>query len=259
MERLDSHKKTKFMMVLKMKQQLRNWAAVSFLLLNILSCTKENEAPTAAVEELTDDQIAVIDYFKDVALGFEFGNASAITRKWNTPMKVYVGGTPTSELITELDDIVKEITPLITDGFSIEMVSDSLQSNYYVFFGSGAAYADVFPPASNYISNNWGLFFINWNGQNQLNSGSMYVDIERADLNAQKHFLREEFTQSLGLAKDSSQYPLSIFQSAWTTTTTYAPIDRSLVRLLYHPQVTSGLNAMEVEKVLTAILISENQ
>ena len=259
MERLDSHRKIRVTMELKLKQQLRNWAAVWLLLLNILSCTKDSEVPTDVVEELTDDQIAVIDYFKDVALGFEFGSASAITRKWNAPMKVYVGGTPAPELLTELDNIINEITPLITDGFSIEMVSDSLQSNYYVFFGSGAAYADVFPPASNYISNNWGLFFINWNGQNQLNSGSMYVDIERADLNAQKHLLREEFTQSLGLAKDSSQYPLSIFQSAWTSTTTYAPIDRSLIRLLYHPQVTSALNAVEVETVLKAILLSENQ
>ena len=136
-----------------MKQQFYKTTAVLLLLLNIFSCTKDSEVPTVVVEELTDEQIAVIDYFKDVALGFEFGNASEITRKWNAPMKVYVGGTPTSELLTELDNIVNEITPLITDDFSIEMVSDSLQSNYYVFFGSGAAYADVFPPASNYISN----------------------------------------------------------------------------------------------------------
>ena len=31
----------------------------------------------------------------------------------------------------------------------------------------------------------------------------MYVDIVRADMNEQKHLLREELTQSLGLARDS--------------------------------------------------------
>ena len=85
----------------------------------------------------------------------------------------------------------------------------------------------------------------------------MYVDIERADLPAQKHLLREELTQSLGLARDSSWYLESIFQSEWTTTNSYSDIDKELIRLLYHPRMRQGLDAERVDGVLTDILLSQ--
>jgi hypothetical protein len=63
----------------------------------------------------------------------------------------------------------------------------------------------------------------------------MYVDIIRAkEDDAQKHLLREELTQSLGLFNDSYKYDNSIFYQGWTTTTEYAPIDRELIDMLYN-------------------------
>lgn len=85
----------------------------------------------------------------------------------------------------------------------------------------------------------------------------MYVDIFRAEPVAQRHLLREELTQSLVLARDSSKYPKSIFQQSWTTTTTFAAIDKEVIRLLYHPRIKSGFTASEVEVLLTEILLTE--
>lgn len=85
----------------------------------------------------------------------------------------------------------------------------------------------------------------------------MYIDVSRANLTVQKHLLREELTQSLGLARDSQEYVESIFQSAWTTTNEYAEIDRDLIRLLYHPQMNIGLNETQADKVLREILSHE--
>ena len=82
----------------------------------------------------------------------------------------------------------------------------------------------------------------------------MYVDIFRANIEAQKHLLREELTQSLGLARDSPEYTESIFQSSWTTTTEFAAIDKELIRLLYHPDMVIGLTANQVDDVLAEIL-----
>ena len=62
----------------------------------------------------------------------------------------------------------------------------------------------------------------------------MYVDIYRANDQEQKHLLREELTQSLGLFNDSYKYPESIFYQDWTTTTEYAQIDRELIDMLYN-------------------------
>lgn len=217
-------------------------------------CSKDEESGTPTLSEHDRN---VISYFKEIALGFEFGNASEVTRKWNKNMKVYVGGQPTQEMLTELERVKNEINGLATDGFMIEVVQDSSQSNFYIFLGTGQQYAAIYPSAAGHISSNWGLFSIFYTQANHLVRGHMYVDIVRANPTEQKHLLREELTQALGLAKDSPRYPDSIFQMRWTTTTSFAPIDKDLIRLLYHPSMQVGLAEQEVENVLTNILLSE--
>ena len=229
-----------------------------FIVILISSCSKDDDDDDILPEFiLSEYEIAVIDYFKDIALGFEFGNTSNITRKWNSEMKVFIGGEPSFELLAEFEKIRTEINELKTDGFNVTVVDDSLQSNYYIFFGSGTKYAEMFPDEANLVNSNWGLFYLLWNGQNQFYSGHMYVDIIRANSIEQKHLLREEFTQSLGFARDSQLYMESIFQSDWTTTIEYAPIDQDLIRLLYHPEMSVGLNELEVDNALREILSSE--
>jgi hypothetical protein len=229
-----------------------------FIVILISSCSKDDDDDDILPEFiLSEYEIDVIDYFKDIALGFEFGNTSNITRKWNSEMKVFIGGEPSFELLAEFEKIRTEINELKTDGFNVTVVDDSLQSNYYIFFGSGTKYAEMFPDEANLVNSNWGLFYLLWNGQNQFYSGHMYVDIIRANSIEQKHLLREEFTQSLGFARDSQLYMESIFQSDWTTTIEYAPIDQDLIRLLYHPEMSVGLNELEVDNALREILSSE--
>lgn len=227
-----------------------------FIVILISSCSKDDDDILPGFI-LSEYEIDVIDYFKDIALGFEFGNTSNITRKWNSEMKVFIGGEPSFELLAEFEKIRTEINELKTDGFNVTVVDDSLQSNYYIFFGSGTKYAEMFPDEANLVNSNWGLFYLLWNSQNQFYSGHMYVDIIRANSIEQKHLLREEFTQSLGFARDSQLYMESIFQSDWTTTIEYAPIDQDLIRLLYHPEMSVGLNELEVDNALREILSSE--
>ena len=228
-----------------------------FIVILISSCSKDDDDDILPEFILSEYEIDVIDYFRDIALGFEFGNTSNITRKWNSEMKVFIGGEPSFELLAEFEKIRTEINELKTDGFNVTVVDDSLQSNYYIFFGSGTKYAEMFPDEANLVNSNWGLFYLLWNSQNQFYSGHMYVDIIRANSIEQKHLLREEFTQSLGFARDSQLYMESIFQSDWTTTIEYAPIDQDLIRLLYHPEMSVGLNELEVDNALREILSSE--
>ena len=224
------------------------------LIIFLSSCDTEDEI---ILPKLDEYDLEVISYFKEIALGFEFGSASKITRKWCSDLKIFVGGEPTSDLLKELDDIISEISELSTDNFNIEIVSDSSLSNYYIFFGKGDDYSKIFPSISSYVNSNWGLFFIWWDSLNCLNRGHMYVDIFRADFIEQKHLLREELTQSLGLARDSYRYVNSIFQSAWTETLFYSDLDKDLIRLLYHPKMSTGLDATDVDEVLSEILLSE--
>ena len=211
-----------------------------------------------SLSSLTAYELNVIDYFKDIALGFEFGGASEITRRWESEMRIFVGGTPPDYLFAELEDIVEEINELTTiTSFSARFVDNASESNYYVYFGSAELYAARFPEVGNLAESNWGLFYIYWNGSSQLTNGHMYVDIFRANNQEQRHLLREELTQSLGLAKDSNQYSESIFQQAFSTKTTqYAQIDEDLIRLLYHPDMRTGLSESQVDAVLREIIKS---
>lgn len=237
---------------------MKNITLFFTLLIFISGCSKSAVIPQE--KELSAYDEEVIAYFEEVALGFEFGSASKVTRKWgDKSMKIFVGGKPTNALSLELEKVRNEINGLATDGFKVEIVKDSSLANYYLFFGSGAEYAKIKPSQKTLVETNWGLFSVFWNGNNDLTSGYMYVDLFRPDANAQKHLLREELTQSLGLARDAEKYDDSIFQQRWTLTNNYAAIDRELIRLLYHPKMVSGLNPQQSKDTLRAILLSEQK
>ena len=233
------------------KKVLKNFYKL-ILLFSILSCSEDEDISL----NLNEYDLEVISYFKDIALGFEFGSASEVTRKWCSELKIFIGSNVSTELSEELNKIVNEIENLTTDNLSIPIVNDSSLSNYYIYFGSGEKYASIFPSQENYINSNWGLFSVWWTN-NCIDRGHMYVDIFRANNTEQKHLLREEFTQSLGLAKDSNRYPFSIFQSSWTRTLTYTDLDKDLIRLLYHPKMKTGLDVISVDEKLREILLSE--
>lgn len=228
-----------------------------FIFLALLFTLGQSCSPEPSQPELTAHQKEVISYFNKVALGFEFGGASPITRKWVEDMLIFTGGEQNEVLKNELTKIVSEINDLTSDGFKVGVVEDSLVSNFYLYLGTGEDYAILYPSQSHLITGNFGLFSVSWDGNDNLNHGHMYVDTHRAKGDAQKHLLREELTQSLGLARDASDYPESIFQQSWTTTTTYAPIDKELIRLLYHPRMKSGLDEMKADQILTDIFLNE--
>ncbi|MEJ2005427.1 MAG: hypothetical protein P8X57_10775, partial [Cyclobacteriaceae bacterium] len=73
------------------------YAAFLSLLVLFSGCSEEDEP-----EVFTSFQLEAISYFKEIALGFEFGTASEITRKWRIPMQIYVGGNPSPDNLSEL-------------------------------------------------------------------------------------------------------------------------------------------------------------
>lgn len=228
------------------------------LLLLVVGCVEDPVPPYGGDDPLSPYQREVVEYFTEVALGFEFGSASKITRKWNRDIRVFVGGEQKTELMNELDDIISELNELITDNVNISVTTDTTNSNFYIFLGKGETYGNIFPSQADLVQSNWGLFNVNWDSDQHIDEARMYVDIYRPGADGQKHLLREELTQALGLAKDSPKYQNSIFQSSWTTVIEYMEIDRDLIRLLYHPQMIVGLNKTQTEEQLEEILLAEN-
>lgn len=229
---------------------------VAAILLFFVSCS---DSGTGSDDSgLTQDQQNVIQYFKEVSLGFEFGSAPEITRKWDQDIVVFVGGEENTMLRSELDIVVGELNNLISeDNVEITVTADSTEAvNYYVFFGTGEEYAEIEPRAQNFVDSNFGLFFVNTSTTtNHIVRGTMYVDTYRPAPQQQRHLLREELTQSLGMAKDSARYSDSIFNSNFSVAVTeFSKYDEAVIQLLYHPSMSTGLDAAGVDSVLREII-----
>lgn len=205
------------------------------------------------IDSLTPDftNTELIQYFKDIALGFEYGSGSDVTRRWETDINLFLGGNISDDNLNEINRIKDEINELINTNVSFNIVNDSINSNHYLYIGLPDDYNSIFPDNT---VNQIGSFWIYWDSNNSFYNGRAFVD-SRVSFMKQKHLIREELTQSLGLAKDSYTYPESIFyQDSSTTITEYAEIDKELIKLLYHPDMSTGLNESEVEAIILQII-----
>ncbi len=236
---------------------------VTVLLLFIFntSCSSDNDDGDIDLgpdpDALTTEQQTAIDYFTEIALGLEFGTASQVTRKWLTDIMIIVEGTTTPELLTELDDVIADLNALISDEeIEIRITTDASEANFTLFMGTGAEYATFFPQSANLVASNFGLFFVNFNNAQAIISANMYVDTSRPTELKQRHLLREELTQALGLARDSARFPDSIFQTSFDIgcTTSYSNFDEVLIQLLYDNRVDLNLNEASVRIILEDII-----
>ncbi|WP_210463499.1 DUF2927 domain-containing protein [Rufibacter roseolus] len=227
---------------------------IAFLILLTGCITTDEEESTP---ELTQADRDVIAYFKEIAFGYQNGGGSEMTRKWNSDMRLFIGGNPSAENLSDLNKIRQEINGLATDGFSIEIVTDSAQSNAYIYFGTVAGYAARYPTMGRVIS--LGYFNVYWEGDQAINHAHMFLDTFRANAQEQKTWLLYNLTASIGLADLSPTYPESVFTSGLELNTSYTPIDKELIRLLYHPRMQIGLDQSQAEAVLEEILLDEKR
>ena len=191
----------------------------------------------------------LINYLIEVALGAEYGNGIRLLKKWKKPMKLYIGGNPPAFLNPEIDAILTEINTLATDDFYIQKVRDSTQANAYLYIGSALEFTKRYPSASSLVVDNFGLVAVEINTKFEIEKAFFFVDSERAHNREQKHILREEITQGLGLLNDIPYNYYSIFFSGRSETDEYHNDDREIIRLLYHPLMQPGIDSTQIDRV----------
>ena len=202
-----------------------------------------------SAQNLSDKEI--IDYFNHIALNQEFEDKNVKVKKWARDINIFCEGKWNPALKKELQTIIKDLSALIGK-VKINVVQSKTKSNYRIFIGSPDDYvAKVEPKAKEKVLNNFGLFWIYWDQNNQILRGSMYVDPARANTLAwQKHLLREELTQSLGLMNDSLKYKDSIFYEKYSHVTKFSKIDTILIKLLYSKFIRPNMTKRSVERII---------
>lgn len=218
------------------------------LLFLFISCSDTDPSVMDMMEEEEEEMLTQQERaFLEITFGNEFGSGRQNIVKWRQDMKIYVPNRSYQHLMDELEIIVQELNEL-NQSTQIEIVEDESLSNFTVFFGSGEAYVELEPNASSYVGSNWGLFWIYWTGGFEINRGSLYVDVFRTtDQECQKHLLREELTQSLGMMNDIDTDAESIFYQQWTCGPRFSALDKFVIELFLSDEIRNGQSRSSVE------------
>lgn len=184
-----------------------------------------------------------IDYFTEIALGFEYGGASHVIRRWGEPIRYRLYGAPDAEDRASLARVVSEINALTGTVDMVEVTEDPLVE---IHFAPVADFPDILP---SYVSGNIGYFAIWYAADHHFTRAVVLIASDR-EREVRDHLIREEVTQILGLGRDSERYPESIFYQRWSLVSEYAPVDRALVEMLYRPEVHPGMDEDAVSALL---------
>lgn len=224
---------------------------VALLLVAFQGCQLESLEPLAPIGSNMFSEVD--EYLVEISLGSEFGGLNDRLIKWNKDVKIFIQNPEQDELVMEFEKILIEINDLSTTIRLRRTLSED-DANFHILFSDGQSYAEFEPNATNHVKENRGLVWIYWNNKFEITRGSLYVDVPTVqDLSCQKHLLREELTQGLGLLNDSFRHPESIFQQNWTCTTSYTDIDKELLKLFLSRNLTAGMTREFLATVLSTI------
>jgi len=190
-----------------------------------------------------------IDYFLEVGLGSEFGDARRVLRKWRSDLVVGVAGSPSASDLEAVEQVIGQVTAL-QSSVLVRRAAEGETPNVEIVFAPEQDFQQYDP---NYVPRNQAFFWVQWNGAGEIYHSRILLDTAlEADLRAA--YLREEFAQSLGLLNTSSAYPESIFNDHQKgQPDALAPIDERLIEMLFRPEVLPGMDATYLRDVLRTL------
>lgn len=197
----------------------------------------EETAPAITAAGYTADQI--INYFCDVALGAEYGDASENVIKWVEPFTYYIEGEATDADLAQINALIEAINrvpgfPGMSEAGSAE--SADLTIHFVDADGIIAATGNSY---NGYVNIWWSDYCIE--------NGDIYyrTDITQELRNA---VIVEELCQSLGLLTDTYDHPESIFYQYHTDTAWPTTLDWAVIQLLYRSEITPGMDEEAVRE-----------
>ncbi len=169
-----------------------------------------------------------IRYFLEIAIGDTsagaiFSNLSWI-RKWTSDVRIDTQGEMTTEDSLILRETVEELNTLISP-ISITL-DEHLPTLNIRFFNSG---------------NDEGLWYLsfNWNSDYSFHNLTLEIYAPPGSL-SRTYAVRGGVAAAMGLYHRSLRYSHSIFYDGPHSNYDYASIDRTIIRILYSPEVLPG-------------------
>ncbi len=202
--------------------------------------------------------------FLDLTFGLESGEKLERLLRYEGPVRVHVAST---ELLPYRSDIEGLIARLRTEaGIDIALTRDPQLAQIQIEAVPAAQLARLFPSAACFIipgETSWRGFLANrgdrtlrWSAQSELRRAAIFLPTDTTPQDV-RDCLHEELTQALGPANDLYRLP----DSVWNDDNLHAiatPFDMLILRILYQPELRSGMTREAVADELEAIFDREN-
>lgn len=193
--------------------------------------------------------------FYDIALRSEYERVAPVVKKWRTPLRIWVeshsGDREKQQSLLEMHfSQIGDITDL-----PYRFVTRKDRANVRVVFASEQNFQAVVKremgsTAAQQASHSVCLGHIRYNKRSEITRGAVVIPVERAQrLGKLVPCMVEELTQMMGLINDSQVVSPTVFSDI-TDDDLLTGLDYLLLRLLYSPQVRSGMTAREAAPVL---------
>jgi metal-responsive CopG/Arc/MetJ family transcriptional regulator len=172
-------------------------------------------------------------YYDTIVYYVEGSNNRQNITKYKKDILIHVVGDKKPHLMLELNNIINELNDLITS-VNIKIVDGSSKYNMLVYLGTVKEYSKITKDILKRSSvHGFGLIYSDL--QSNISYSEVFVNLGKVkDVKRQKHILREEITQAMGLTNDTNQYFNSIFYQGYSSVTEYSNLDKEVIKLFYN-------------------------
>lgn len=203
-----------------------------------------------------------IQYFQETVFGFEYGYPYEVEviHKWAGPIRLAIRGEPTRAEVATIKSVAHEIEALPGTP-RIDFVPMDSAHNAEAAFLTWTEFEEVFEYAEGNVGGvsvltphgraiTWSNIYIVNRTEKARPGDSGYMGPSNYQI---RRNIREELTQLLGILRDSDRYPDSIFYQYAEDVSDpdiYAPIDKTVIEMLYRPDIAIGMTEEEAVAVL---------
>jgi len=213
-----------------------------------------------------ENELKLIEYFKEIALNTEYNDNPQRVIKWRDPMFLFVYKEKEHDRqMAIIDKTIENINDLASDGFKIEITNDISKSNAFLYLCEKSRVQELAPKFYDLLNDETityeytGMSYVEFEWSNfVIDKALIFIDAN-ASIGEQGSAIVEELTQSIGLLNDSEKYPNSIFYEKEDSIENkeYSLMDINLIRFLYDDKMKPGFGDRTVEVVIKKILQEE--
>lgn len=191
----------------------------------------------------------VITCFNEVCLSAEFVNSGdpSYLQRWNAPITYRVYGEPTDEDLAKIEEFAGWLNTLF--GFpGIYEAREDEYVNLRIHFCNQETMTDLM--GDNFAYMDGGVTF--WYSDDVIYDAIICI---RTDLDQylRNSVILEEIYNGLGPVQDTDLRPDSIIYSGFSEPQELTGMDQLILKLLYHPDLSCGMDAAECEAVIRTL------